>query len=287
MHAVLTKDEIQHDVVLQTEALTSTYDSANHCVWMYCHAEPRPCVTETLLDDLSVVHQMISNREIDADFYVLASAVPKVFSLGGDLSLFRHCVENQDWERLLHYATSCIDVLYGPISGFKQQVISIAMVEGDALGGGFEGALAMDFIMAERGAKFGFPEVLFNLFPGMGAYSMLARKMSPQIAQRMILSGEFYQAEELHVKGLVDTLIEPGYALREVEGFMRDTRKQLRGYKSFLEARRTSALWPRKEELMQIVHQWVDSVKQVTPRDLKLMDKLVMAQNRLKVLAAA
>src|SRR2546423_13607591 len=197
MHALLTKDETQHEIVLQTEALTSTYDPAHRCIWMYWHAEPRPCVTQSLLDDLASVHSMISNKEVDADFYVLASAVPKVFNLGGDLSLFRQCVETPDWERLRHYATSCIEVLYGPISGFNQQVISIAMVQGDALGGGFEAALAMDFIMAERGTKFGFPEVLFNLFPGMGAYSVLARKMGPQIAQRMILSGAFYPSEEL------------------------------------------------------------------------------------------
>jgi DSF synthase len=102
----------------------------------------------------------------------------------------------------------------------------------------------------------------------------------------MILSGELYQATELHNKGVIDVMVPPGKGLQEVETFIRDTKKQLRGHKAFLEARRRVSLWPGKPELMQIVNQWVDTVKQLTDRDLKLMDKLVTAQNRLKALAA-
>ena len=48
-------------------------------------------------------------------------------------------------------------------------MVTIALVQGDALGGGFECALAHDLIIAERSAKLGLPEVLVNLFPGIGA----------------------------------------------------------------------------------------------------------------------
>jgi DSF synthase len=47
-------------------------------------------------------------------------------------------------------------------------VITASLVQGRALGSGFECALASDVIVAETGARMGFPEVLFNLFPGMG-----------------------------------------------------------------------------------------------------------------------
>ena len=56
-------------------------------------------------------------------------------------------------------------------SSFNLPFTTISLVQGDALGGGFEAALCGDIIIAEKQARFGFPEVLFNLFPGMGAYN--------------------------------------------------------------------------------------------------------------------
>jgi DSF synthase len=140
-------------------------------------------------------------------------------------------------------------------------------------------------MIAEEHAKMGFPEVLFNLFPGMGAYSLLARKLGPQPAQRMILSGQMYSAPELHARGLLDQVVPTDTGVAACEEFIRDTRKHLHGYKSFLQARRRATFWTGRDELMQIVHEWVDSVKQISERDLRLMDKLVTAQNRLRLAA--
>src|SRR3712207_4090014 len=99
-------------------------------------------------------------------------------------------------------------------------VITVALVQGDALGGGFECALAHDLIVAERSAKFGLPEVLFNLFPGMGAYSFLSRRIGRQAAERMILSGRVHTAEELHEMGLVDVLAPDGEGEEAVLDFV-------------------------------------------------------------------
>lgn len=51
------------------------------------------------------------------------------------------------------------------------------MVQGDAFGGGLEFALSSNILVAEQGTRLGFPEILFNLFPGMGAYTFLYRKV--------------------------------------------------------------------------------------------------------------
>ncbi|ATC64015.1 enoyl-CoA hydratase [Nibricoccus aquaticus] len=288
MHAILSLAETQNtqsDIVLQTESLTARYDESTRTLWNYLHASPRPCFTESLLADAHQLHSLIRNGEIPVDFYVAASAVPKVFNLGGDLSLFRQCALDHDWERLTNYAESCIGVLNDLVCGFDRKVISISLLQGDALGGGFESALATDFMIAEEQTKMGFPEVLFNLFPGMGAYSLLARKLGPQPAQRMILSGSTYSAPELHARGLLDQVTPPGQGEHAVRDFIRDTRKRLHGYRSFLEARRRTTLWTSREELLAVVHEWVASVKQISERDLRLMDKLVTAQNRLKLAA--
>lgn len=286
MHTILSLNEGQHDVVLQTEALTVLFDSNTRTLRANMHASPRPCMTEVLLRDLHDLHVRLSRREIEADFYVLGSGVPNVFNLGGDLNLFRACALQQDWERLTEYATRCIDTLNHAVLGFGQQTITIAMIQGDALGGGLEAALATDFMVAEEHSRLGFPEVLFNLFPGMGAYTFLSRKIGPQPAQRMILSGAMYGAVELREKGVVDLIAPTGQGQQVVDDFIRDTRKHLRGYKAFLHARRRATFWPGRDELMAIVTDWVEAVKLIGERDLRMMDKIVLAQTRLKALAA-
>ena len=285
MHTI-ARSEMAQDVVLQTDALTATLDNSSRTLWIRMHASPRPCFTEALLGDMRRVHHMVQTREIDIDFYVVGSAQPRVYNLGGDLNLFRECVSTGDWERLIEYGRTCVETLYDAVSGFNDQVITISLIQGDALGGGFEAALSTDFMIAERGAKMGFPEMLFNLFPGMGAYSFLSRKLSPQVAQRIILSAEFYRSEEFHVRGLVDVLAEPGEGVVAAENFIRDTRRLLRGHKAFLASRRHASFWLGKEELLRTVFAWVDCAKQLTDRDLKLMNKLVVAQNRINPLAA-
>jgi integrase len=79
-----------------------------------------------------------------------------------------------------------------------------------AVGGGFEAAPSFNLIVAERSAKFAFLEVLFNHFRGMGAYTFLSRRIAPGLAERMILSGEVYSAEDLFRLGAVDVLTPDG-----------------------------------------------------------------------------
>ena len=111
--------------------------------------------------------------------------------------------------RAVPYAKLCIDNIYPRTQAFFTPTLTkITLVQGDALGGGFECALASDVIVAEESAQMGLPEILFNLFPGMGAYSLLSRKLDPVRAERMILSGRLYSAAELHDIGLVDIVDE-------------------------------------------------------------------------------
>jgi hypothetical protein len=97
----------------------------------------------------------------------------------------------------------------------------------------------------------------------------------------MILSGAMYLPEALQAQGLVEEVAEPGLGRAAVEKFIRSTQRQLRGYQGFLEARRRTPLWPTHGELVQVVEHWVECVKQISERDLRLMDRLISAQNRL------
>ncbi|MBR9988436.1 MAG: enoyl-CoA hydratase/isomerase family protein [Gemmatimonadetes bacterium] len=87
---------------------------------------------------------------------------------------------------------------------------TIAMINGFALGGGCELALACDMRIATRSARFGQPEIRLGLIPGGGGTQRLPRLIGAGRALRLILTGDLIDAEEAHRIGLVDILVEDG-----------------------------------------------------------------------------
>ncbi len=97
----------------------------------------------------------------------------------------------------------------------------IAAVEGWALGGGFELALACDLIVAAKDARFGFPEVTHGLVASEGGLIRLPRHMPFHVALRVLLTGEPLAAAEAGERGLATELTEPGAALERAQELAR------------------------------------------------------------------
>jgi len=261
------------------------YDEKYRISWCYMQSSERPCFTPTLLKSLmSYVRQlqldMVNSKGQKFDYMVLASSVEGVFNLGGDLELFRRCILEQDRESLERYALACIDVLYEYMIHFSVDVTTISLVQGDALGGGFETALGAHVIIAEKGVKMGFPEALFNLFPGMGAFSILSRKIGAHAAEEMMLSGKLHEAEELHEMGLVDILAEPGDGENEVYRLIQKRDRQQNSYRALRKVRDRCNDYSY-QEMKDIVDIWVDAAFQLSSRDLRMMERLVKRQDRI------
>ena len=144
----------------------------------------------------------------------------------------------------------------------------------------FEAALSSSVLIAEKGTELGLPEILFNLFPGMGAYSLLARKLDMRRAEELITAGKLFSAEELYEMGVVDILAEVGEGEQAVRKFIKQHRRSSNGLQAI--ARVREYLNPvTYEELMDIANIWVEAALNLTSRDLRMMGKLVGAQNRL------
>jgi enoyl-CoA hydratase len=94
----------------------------------------------------------------------------------------------------------------------------IAAVEGWAVAGGFEIALACDLIVAARDARFGIPEVKRGLVAAGGALIRLPRRIPHQVAMEMALTGDPISAERAYDVGIVCRLAEPGHALAAARG---------------------------------------------------------------------
>ena len=260
--------------------LTIQHEEEYGLAWYHMHAMPRPCFTPVLLDEIraSLDEMDLSAKHGDVQYLVLASDVPNVFNFGGDLSLFVQFIRNQNREGLLHYAMACVEVLYRNCNGFGKNIATLSLVQGDALGGGFEAAISSDVLIAERSAKMGFPEILFNLFPGMGAYSFLSRKIGAKQAEKMILGGCLYSAEELYNMGVVDILAEDGQGEMAVYDYIEKESKRQNGVRSFRAAQKCCNPVTYKE-LTDITEVWVDAALRLKERNLRMMERLVKRQS--------
>ncbi|MBW6505103.1 crotonase/enoyl-CoA hydratase family protein [bacterium] len=266
--------------------VSTRYDERNGVLWCIMDPKGRPCFSLELLEELRAVEMDLEwyaansrSADLPLRYFVFASSSPGVFNYGGDLEWFIRCVKARDIVGLRRYARLCIDVLHSYFMHFNLPVTTISLVQGDALGGGFEAALGGDVIIAEKSAQFGFPEILFNLFPGMGAYSFLSRRIGMTRTERMILSGKTFRAEELLEDGVLDIVAEDGKGENALYDFIGKQSRKKNVYESLFRVRR-SVFPVHHEQMMEISEIWVDTAMRIGPRDIRLMERLIKAQER-------
>lgn len=264
------------------------YDEETRSAWTWLKPSGRACFTLSLLSDLARRdkhfktnrHQGWAKGEVfPIEYQVVGSGHPGVFNFGGDLALFVMLIKARDRQALLEYARACVQPIWERLCHYDGTATTISLIEGDALGGGFECALASDVLVAEEQARMGFPEILFNLFPGMGAYSILSRRLGAKAAEEMMSSGELYSAAELKEMGLVEVVVPKGEGRKAVLTYMNENRKRANGRQGIFRCREhTNAI--SFDELMGICGVWADAALKLTDRDLRMMQRLVKAQLR-------
>lgn len=211
------------------------------------------------------------------NYAVMRSGHPDYFSLGGDLRLFRACIKNRDKASLLGYARLCIDMMVERHACSNAGMSTISLVQGRALGGGFEAALAADYLVAEEQSTFGFPEIMFGLFPCTGAMSLLTRRVPVHQAQRLMTSGKVYSAYELHAMGLVDEVCSKGEGVTAVERHIGRHAHRRAAHLSVRRALERSSPFDLVE-LRQVVEDWVELALGLGPDALRVIDMLISMQ---------
>lgn len=272
----------------QYTQLICQFDEERSALWAYLDPKPRPCFTPTLLAEIGDLQNRIKAAHTAGHgdavrYFIFASTSRHVFSLGGDVNLFAQLITSRDRDAMYRYGKACVDSVYADAVGFGvPDLTTISLVQGQALGGGFECALSCNVLIAEEQAKMGFPEILFNLFPGMGALSILQRKLGLREAEHMVSTGELYSAKYLFDVGAVDQLAPRGEGVYKVNEFIRRHRRAANGLLAIrAAAQRVSP--PSYAELLDVVNIWVDAAMRLTARDLRTMHRLVAAQDRLSV----
>lgn len=268
--------------------LSVKFEPEHRAVWSILKFPGRPCMSMELLRETQQAQKKIEqiarsgyeeNRESRLLYQIISSSRPGVFSLGGDLKYFTQLIRAKDRERLFEYAKLSIDIGYPLATSYGVPFTTISLVQGEALGGGFEAALSTNVFIAERSARFGFPETVFGLFPGMGAFSFLARRLSPSMAKRIITSGKVYTAEELYDMGVVDIVAPDGKGEQAVYEYIEHRQNRNLGYQSVdILADQYNPL--TYKELLDVIVLWVDMALQLSDKNLRLMDYLIRAQEK-------
>ena len=273
--------------------LRTLEDPVANTHWCFMHASRFPqssgyraCFSPQLIKEIREFQKRTSDKltmhATNADtrlaHLVLASDT-NVFNLGGDLDLFCRLIRGRNREHLLAYARLCVEGVYGFHARLNRNVHTIALVQGDALGGGFEAALSCQTIVAESGVGMGFPEVLFDLFPGMGAYSFLCQRTSPKFAEEMMLNGTIYSSDELYKLGIVDVLVGRGEGVEAVHDRIRRNQR-ISHARAAMDRVREICRPISLHELMQVTEAWVDTAMQLGEKSLRTMERLVRAQEK-------
>lgn len=159
---------------------------------------PVNALDKELLTELSDVVDAIAD---EVGVVIVTGAGEKAFVAGADIKEFPQ-LKGDAGEQLCRRGQG----IFQKIADLKQPVI--AAVDGHALGGGLELALACDFRVATRKSNLGLPETSLGVIPGYGGTQRLARLVGPGKAKQMIFSAEPLNGEEAYRIGLVEVLAE-------------------------------------------------------------------------------
>lgn len=192
-------------------------------------------------------------------FLVITGAEGKMFSAGGDLS---HLHGELSTEEAIQRLSPMMEVLNSIV---HFQVPVIALLNGDAIGGGCELATACDIRIAKKGTSFGFVQSNIGILPGWGGGAILYKKVHPSFALDWLTSGRSYRAAELLDKGWIHQMIDESVWERKetiFEDYIRKSVKQMHLLKQqfktsiganelseqmFKELKNTATLWETPE----------------------------------------
>jgi enoyl-CoA hydratase len=180
-------------------------------IWIEHHAAGREGAAAAIPDGSEKSAEQV-------DVVILTGAGDKSFVAGADIVEMKdkNHHEGDEFARLGQGVTRAMELLPQPI---------IAAVNGFALGGGCEFAMACDFILASENAVFGQPEVALGIIPGFGGSVRLARYVGMARARELIYSGRKIKAPEAYRIGLANEVVPPADLLSRAHAIAQEIRK--------------------------------------------------------------
>jgi enoyl-CoA hydratase len=199
------------------EGKTLSWNQAGPVLELVLHRESCNEIGYATLEELERFAEFMENQAARA--LIIHSRMPSGFSAGADLRELYGAIRSLDaaareaaargFLNRIHHVYNAID---------SSPLVTTAAVHGVVFGGGFELALTCDMIVADRTARFCFPELRLGLIPGWGGIPRLKRDLGDAIVRDLILTGRSINASKAASIGLVSQLTAPGEALRAARG---------------------------------------------------------------------
>lgn len=205
---------------------TLSWQLADGVVEVSLHRRPCNEIGRETLADLERLVEALGALGEETCAVVFSSAIESGFSAGADLvQLYREMqglgaaarlAGLRDFLERIHRALNAIDAI---------GAVTIAAVHGVCFGGGFELALVSDLIIADRTARFCFPELRLGLVPGFGGIPRLKRDLGNALVRDLLFTGRSINAAKALEAGLVSQVVAEGQALRVAQQTARQARK--------------------------------------------------------------
>jgi enoyl-CoA hydratase/carnithine racemase len=196
------------------EGTTLSWNVQARVIEMKLHHEPCNEIGSAMLADLEVFEEAFHSAGKGCGALIIYSGLAAGFSAGADLRELHHRSQGlsateriagvRDFLLRIHRVLNTIDA--APMA-------TIAAVHGVTFGGGLELALACDLIIADKTARFCFPELRLGLIPGFGGIPRLKRDIGNAVIRDMLLTGRSFNATKAQASGLVSQVTAEGEAL--------------------------------------------------------------------------
>lgn len=195
----------------------------------------RPPLNEIGLDLVAGLERFLDEVETrGARAVVMYSALDRGFCAGADLRALHAGIVGRASGEWLPQLRSFLDRIHGVMDRLDAlPCTTIGAIHGVCFGGGFELALTLDVRVADKTARFGFPELRLGIIPGFGGIPRLSREAPAGLVRDLVLTGRSLNAARAHALGLVSQLVGKGEAL----AVAREVARQVTHFDSVTQAR--------------------------------------------------
>jgi len=184
-------------------------------VEMALHREPCNELGSLALEELEKFAAALPSLEADARALIVYSELKSGFCAGADLKELFSRSQQMERSEAAKSVRNFLERIHRVMNAIDASpVTTIAAVHGVTFGGGFELALVCDLIIADKMARFCFPELRLGLIPGFGGIPRLKRDLGNAVVRDLLLTGRSFNATKMQQTGLVSQVVGEGEALR-------------------------------------------------------------------------
>lgn len=192
-----------------------SWQIVNGAIELALHREPCNEIGSLTLEELETFAAALPELVRDADALIIYSTLKAGFSAGADLRELYEGSQGLEKDEAVRGVREFLERIHGVMNTLDAAPLTtIAAVHGVTFGGGFELALVCDIIIADRMARFCFPELRLGLIPGFGGIPRLKRDLGNAVVRDLLLTGRSFNVMKAQQIGLVSQIAAEGEALR-------------------------------------------------------------------------